>query len=143
MVKRAQGLALVQGYVIGFVAFDLILGIIIARMMDVAFVVYVTRVHPHNETTDPTGLGIPADVIADLECLSHGMSPGSALVRRSGQPRNFLQVRASEWPGTQRNTSTWRHSIRLHAACGARQLCPIKAKLVASPPDNPGIETLP
>jgi hypothetical protein len=63
MVKRAQGSALVQGDVIGFVAFDLVLRIIIARMMDIAFVVHVSCVHPHNETTDPTGFGIPTHVI--------------------------------------------------------------------------------
>jgi hypothetical protein len=80
--KRAQGSTLVQSDMIGFVAFYLVLRIILARVMDVALVVYIHRVHAYDETTDPTGFGIPTHMIADLECPGHHFSHRRA-TRRS------------------------------------------------------------
>lgn len=66
-----QCFTFVQSDVVGFVAFDLVLWIVLARMMDIAFVVHVARMHPHDMTTDAAGFGIPTYVIADSEFLSH------------------------------------------------------------------------
>jgi hypothetical protein len=74
VAKRPQRPALVQSDMIGSVAFDLVLRIILARVMDVAFVVHVSCVHPHDVTADPTGFGIPAHVIPNLVCLGHDVS---------------------------------------------------------------------
>ena len=66
-----QGSTLVQSEVIGLVAFDLVLRIILARMMDITFVVHVARMHSHDPAADSASLGIPTYVIADFECLFH------------------------------------------------------------------------
>ena len=60
-----------HGNVICLVALDLVLGFIDTRVMDVAFVVHVLRMHPHDMSADPASFGIPGYVIADLECLGH------------------------------------------------------------------------
>jgi hypothetical protein len=75
VTKRAQGSTLVQSDMVGFVAFDLVLRIILARVMDIALVVHIHRVDPHDETTNPTSFGIPTHVIADPECPGHNLSP--------------------------------------------------------------------
>jgi hypothetical protein len=62
----------VQGDVIGLVALDLILGIVVARTVHVSFVVHILRVHIHNLPTHVTGLGIPGHVLPDLEFIRHG-----------------------------------------------------------------------
>jgi hypothetical protein len=62
---------LVQGNMIGFVASDLVLWIVHVGVVDVAFVVYVLGVHPHDTSADPARFGIPTHVIADLEYLGH------------------------------------------------------------------------
>jgi hypothetical protein len=61
----------VQSDVIGLVAFDFVLRIILARVMDVAFVVHVARMHPDDTATDPASFRIPTYVIADFECPCH------------------------------------------------------------------------
>jgi hypothetical protein len=66
-----QGSPLVQSDMIRFVAFDLVLWIVRARVVDMAFVVNIPGVHAHDAATDPAGFGIPADVITDLEYLHH------------------------------------------------------------------------
>jgi hypothetical protein len=73
--KVPQGSPFVQSDMIRFVAFDLVLWIVHARVVDIAFVVNIPGVHVHDTTTDPAGLGIPADVITDLEYLRHADSP--------------------------------------------------------------------
>jgi hypothetical protein len=62
-------LHLCDGDVIGLIVFDLILRMAFARVMHVAFVVHLARMHPHDPTTDPASLGIPTHVIAGFECL--------------------------------------------------------------------------
>jgi hypothetical protein len=71
-----QGSPFVQSDMIRFVAFDLVLWIVRARVVDIALVVNIPRVHAHDATADPAGFGIPADVITDLEYLRHAESPG-------------------------------------------------------------------
>jgi hypothetical protein len=70
-VKTPQCSSLVQGDVIGLITPDLVLRIILARMMDVAFVVHIRGVHLADPTPDATSLGAPAHVIADFERLCH------------------------------------------------------------------------
>src|SRR5690606_9599773 len=70
-----QGAALVRGDVIGLVAPDLVLRIVLARATRVALVVEVLRVDGDDGARYPAGLGIPGDVIADLEALGHGWPP--------------------------------------------------------------------
>ena len=70
-VKASQRLALVQGDMIGLIALDLVLRIVLARMMDIAFVIRVPRVHPYDAAADPTSFGIPGYVVADFECPCH------------------------------------------------------------------------
>jgi hypothetical protein len=70
-VKTSQCFAFMQRYVIGPVVLDFVLRVILARMMDVAFVVYVLRMHSHDAATDTASFGIPTHVIADLEHPSH------------------------------------------------------------------------
>jgi len=49
-----QRTALMQGDVVGFVALDLVLRFILARMMNVTFVVYVLGMQLHDRAADPT-----------------------------------------------------------------------------------------
>jgi hypothetical protein len=67
----SQCLTFVQSDVIRLVAFDLILWIILARMMDVTFVGHVARMHPHDMAADPARFRVPTYVIADFESLCH------------------------------------------------------------------------
>jgi hypothetical protein len=61
----------VQGDVIGLVALDRVLRIIGAGMVDLALAVHVIAVHADDAAAHPTGLRVPADVIADLEPVRH------------------------------------------------------------------------
>ena len=56
------------------VARDFVLRIVRAGVVDVAFIVHVFGVHPHDVTGDPADLGIPTHVIADLERFCHDAS---------------------------------------------------------------------
>jgi hypothetical protein len=71
MREEPQRPSLMQGDMIGLVAFDLILRILRARVMDVTLVVHVFPVHALDGAAHPAGLGIPAHVIADLKCFGH------------------------------------------------------------------------
>ena len=66
--KAPQCFTFVQRYVIGFVTLDLVLRVILARMMDVTFVVHVLRMDSHDAATDPASFGIPTHMIANCEC---------------------------------------------------------------------------
>jgi hypothetical protein len=74
VAKVPQYLTLVQSDVIGLIAFDLVLWIVPARVMDVALVIYVLGMGPHDTAPNPPRLGIPAYVIADPERFCHDMS---------------------------------------------------------------------
>lgn len=67
-----------HGDVIGLVALDLILRIILARVMDVSFVVRIFRVNLNDPATDAARLGVPANVIAHFEPDRHGQLVGAA-----------------------------------------------------------------
>ena len=62
---------LVSSDMVGLVALDLILGIVLRRVMDMSLVIEVSRVDRDHSPRHPARLGIPAYVIADLEPLSH------------------------------------------------------------------------
>jgi hypothetical protein len=59
---------------IGLVALNLVLRVIRAGVMDIAFIGHILGVHPHYPAGDPACLGIPAHVIADLEHSRHDAS---------------------------------------------------------------------
>jgi len=67
---------------VGFIALDFILRLILARVVGIAFVVDVFGVHPHHSAGDATRLGIPADMIANFEfsCHEKGQCFKSALL---------------------------------------------------------------
>ena len=69
--EMPQDRTFMQGDVIGLVAFDLVLWIILARVMDVALVVHVARMYPHDTTADSAGLRVPTYVITDFEGFRH------------------------------------------------------------------------
>jgi hypothetical protein len=56
---------------IRLVAFDLVQWIVPARVMDVALVIYVLGMDPHDTAANPPSLGIPAYVIADPKRCCH------------------------------------------------------------------------
>ena len=57
---------------IRFVALDLILRVILIRMVDVSFKIYILRVHFHNPAADVPRLGVPGHVIANFEWVRQG-----------------------------------------------------------------------
>src|SRR5712692_10535969 len=70
--QTPQRRSLVQGHVIGLVALDRVLGAVLARVVDVALVVHVSRVHLDDPPAHAPGLRVPAHVITDLEPFHHG-----------------------------------------------------------------------
>ena len=56
-----------QGDMVGLVALDLILRRILARVVDISFVVHVFRVHFDDAAGDPPGFRAPAYVVMQLE----------------------------------------------------------------------------
>ena len=55
---------------IRLVALDLVLRILLARMVDVSFVIHILPVNFHNPAADVPGLGVPGHVIADFDLLA-------------------------------------------------------------------------
>jgi hypothetical protein len=74
----------VHGDVLGRVAFDLVLGIILARVMRISFVVDVFRVNLDDLAADSTSFGIPANVVAHFESGRHDELLGAT--RSSSSP---------------------------------------------------------
>src|SRR5690348_17103400 len=75
MTKTSQYSASVQGDMVGLVAFDLVLGVVGARVMDVALVSHVLGVDVDDVAAHPSGLRIPAHMVTDFESLAHGFRP--------------------------------------------------------------------
>ena len=67
-----QRVAFVGRDMIGLVAFDFVLRVFCRGVMRVPFVIEVFGVNGDDGSADSAGFGIPADVIAYLECLGHG-----------------------------------------------------------------------
>src|SRR5438309_12072166 len=70
-----QRRTLMHGDVVGLVALDFILWLILARVVGVPFVIKAFRVHIDDRPADVPGLRVPGHVIADLECSLHDGSP--------------------------------------------------------------------
>ena len=60
-----------HGDMVRFIAFDLVLWLVLAGMVRVPLVIHVRRMDLDNPAADVSGLGIPGDVIADFEVFSH------------------------------------------------------------------------
>ncbi len=73
-LEQPQRWPLVERDVIGFVAFDLVAGIILTRMKSVTFTPDLLCVDSHDSTADAPGLRVPAHVIVDFELFHHGSS---------------------------------------------------------------------
>ncbi len=101
--KLSQRFPFVQRYVIGLVALDLVLRVILARMMDVTLVVQVFGVHSYDATADPAGFGIPTHVIADFEYLSHNEPLGRVHFNHStaedASPTSLNSAHPCTWAG--------------------------------------------
>src|SRR3546814_2339065 len=69
VLRLLQRPALVHGDVVGLVALDLVLGIVLAAVPGVAVPVEVLHVHFRDLAADVAGFGIPRDVVADLELV--------------------------------------------------------------------------
>src|SRR5262245_3011511 len=63
--------SLVQGDVLGLVALDLVLRVVLARMVDVSLPIHVFRIHLDDPAADASGLRVPAHMIAQLEPFRH------------------------------------------------------------------------
>src|SRR6185437_11993816 len=74
IVKPGKRRALVKGDMVGRAALDLVLRIVRARMMGIAFDFELARMHAGDRAADTAGLRIPAHAIMDLEALRHDRS---------------------------------------------------------------------
>src|SRR5438094_8493668 len=80
--QEPQRACLVQGNVIGLIAFDFVLGFVLAGVVDVSFVVHVLCMHLDDFPADPPSLGIPAYTVTHLESLCHPSTPRDVVPRR-------------------------------------------------------------
>ncbi len=87
--QPSQCRSFVDGDMIGLVALNLVLRIVLARAMGVAFVIKVRGADPYDRATDLTSLRVPCHVITELKSFGHdAASPfrGSARsVSRGGE----------------------------------------------------------
>src|SRR5437016_14583846 len=87
----SQRYTLMHGDVVGLVALDFILWLILARVVDVPFVLNICGVHLDDCPADMSGLRVPDHVITDLECSLHDGSPrivlSNSTSRRPSRPR--------------------------------------------------------
>jgi hypothetical protein len=71
VAKLCERRALVEGDMVSLGALDRILRNVGVRVMGIALVLDITRMHANDRATDPSGLGIPTHAIADLEGFGH------------------------------------------------------------------------
>ena len=71
IAKLGECGSLVEGDMIRLAALDLVLWIVRARMVGVAFDLEMARMHADDRAADTAGLGIPAHAIMDLEAVRH------------------------------------------------------------------------
>src|SRR2546429_8611806 len=97
-----QRRTLMHGDVVGLVALDFILWLILARVVCVPFVINIFGVHLDDRPGDVSSLRVPGHVIADLECSLH-----------EGSPRIVLSNSTSRRPSRSRRTmvtvTSWNH----------------------------------
>src|SRR5699024_8007887 len=70
-----QDVALVHGYMIGFIAHDFILWIIRAAPAHMTFVFSIRGVLFNDGSRDFTGFRIPANMVSNRKCFTHGSTP--------------------------------------------------------------------
>src|SRR5699024_6463858 len=70
-----QRVALVHGYMIGFIALDFILWIFRAAPAHMAFVFGIRGVLFNDGSGDFTGFRIPANMVSHRKCFTHGFTP--------------------------------------------------------------------
>jgi hypothetical protein len=75
LAETPQRPAFMQSDVSGFIAFDFVLRLLFARVMDVAFIIHIFGVHAHDFAAHPAGFRIPTYMIADFKPLGHGKRP--------------------------------------------------------------------
>ena len=71
-VEMPQRFGFVQRDVLGLIAFDFILRLLLARMMFVAFVVHIAGVHLDDVAADVARFRVPSHVVANFEFRAHG-----------------------------------------------------------------------
>jgi hypothetical protein len=76
-----------HGDMIGFVAFDFILRLILAGVAGMASVIGIADMDLDDPATDMSSLGIPGNVIADLEVFAH-----SGLPRQGQTPYHIMRI---------------------------------------------------
>src|SRR5262245_18518011 len=77
-VHQPERSPLVQGDVVGLVALDLVLRVVLARMVDVSLPIHVFRMHLDDPAADASGLRVPAHMIADIELFRHASTRSAA-----------------------------------------------------------------
>src|SRR5690606_38749338 len=103
VIEQGERTALVRGDVVGPVALDLVLRIVLVGPPGVTVVIEIGRVHPRDPAADAAGLGVPCDVIADPEPMRHGPAPlpwrTMRFCRRSGGASTGLTEQAAGGTG--------------------------------------------
>jgi hypothetical protein len=79
-----------------FIAFYFVLRLVLAGVMRVPLVIDVLRMDLDNPAADMPGLGIPGDVVADFESLSHLILPNA----QSHKPVQHATITAHTHPLT-------------------------------------------
>ena len=97
IAKLGERGALVEGDMIRLAALDLVLRIVRARMVRIAFDLELASMHTDDRAADASGLGIPAHSIMNLKGFRHDHSTRRG--RESQKPcPSRLQVRGSSEP---------------------------------------------
>ena len=74
IAKLGERGTLVEGDMVRLAALDLVLRIVCARMVGIAFDLELADTHTDDRAADAPRLGVPAHAIMDLEGLRHGRS---------------------------------------------------------------------
>jgi len=69
-----------HGDMVGFIALDFILWLLGIGVMGVSFVIHVSLMDLDNPAADASGLGIPADAVANFKPFRHFISRGHAVL---------------------------------------------------------------
>src|SRR5262249_47836061 len=83
-VVELECAALVRGDVIGLVALDLVLWLLLRGVMHVPLIEEVLRMDGDDRARHAASLGVPGDVIADSESPAHGAPRSSSSTRHPG-----------------------------------------------------------
>src|SRR6266568_1694985 len=80
---------LVQSHMIGLVALNFVLRVLLARVVDISFVIHVLRVHLDDSAADSSGLRIPTHPATRFESFCHNQPCAST----SKHSRTLAQAR--------------------------------------------------